>query len=756
MQPPPDSQQPKGPVGTPAGAQAGASSRSSPSPPARFAGQPVTSPPAVLSSPPTAWALLNALQRHLFLAITLGAVCAAVMAAAAWFFTPPSKLTARTLMIVPVERRFVLNAGDGTPDIPNHQRTQIALAKSRNVLQSALRDSKIAQLSLLREQIDPVDWLEKELQVDFTVAPEVIRIALSGDKPDELVKLVDAVREAYKKEVLTKSQGDRRERLDYLFRIRGDFEKLLQDLKDAQRTDPNAVGAINARAIALTQAYLQLELQATEREKLQNSAELRKAKVELELYRNSEKKVLESPPPEPIISAAIEKQEPVQKLVATVEQWQQKINAALRTVAHPDKDPGIADYRKQLAQAQASLDALRVSTRADVIRRLQEQSRDELGKNIAALQNRVALATEQQTKLDATLQDLRGKTKEAAKQDAAAEELSLYQDITKRISTEYEALKLEVEAPSRVRLLEEGVVARVNDQKRQMMIAGGAGVSTLALVLLAVAWLEFRIRRVRNADQIAQGLGMMLVGALPDSSNPSRFRRFVGLGRARHAYSHSLLTESVDSARTMLLQAAQAEFLQVVMITSAVSGEGKTSLAVHLAASLAKVGRRTLLIDGDLRNPTAHRVFDLAHAPGVCEILRGEKQLSEVTQATAIKDLWMIPAGDWNKVVAPALTNGTLDTLMGALRGQFEFIIADSSPVLPVTDPLLFGQRADAVLLSVLCNVSRMQNVYAAYQRLGAAGVRVLGTVVNGIQGETYGSAYPYLASSAGQLEMAR
>src|SRR2546421_1767867 len=153
--------------------------------------------------------------------------------------------------------------------------------------------------------------------------------------------------------------------------------------------------------------------------------------------------------------------------------------------------------------------------------------------------------------------------------DASTDDMSQLQDLTKKISAEEDALSLELNAPSRVRVLDEGLVSRVIDRKRETMAAVGAGISATALVLLAIAWFEFRTRRVTSADDVAHGLGMTLVGALPDSSSPSRLRRLIGVGRSRQSYGQNLLTESVDSARTMLLQAAQSESLKFVMITSA-------------------------------------------------------------------------------------------------------------------------------------------------------------------------------------------
>ena len=94
-------------------------------------------------------------------------------------------------------------------------------------------------------------------------------------------------------------------------------------------------------------------------------------------------------------------------------------------------------------------------------------------------------------------------------------------------------------------------------------------------------------------------------------------------------YWQNLLLESVDATRTMLVHAARTGSHRVVMITSAVGGEGKTSLSSYLATSLARSGLRTLLVDADLRSPSIHRLFDLPVAPGLSELLRGEVDLAD-------------------------------------------------------------------------------------------------------------------------------
>jgi capsular exopolysaccharide synthesis family protein len=234
---------------------------------------------------------------------------------------------------------------------------------------------------------------------------------------------------------------------------------------------------------------------------------------------------------------------------------------------------------------------------------------------------------------------------------------------------------------------------------------------------------------------------MKLVGSLPIL--PERTRRGqVRPNNARDIYWHNLLTESIDSTRTMLLHAASSESLQVVMVTSALGGEGKTLLSGHLSASLARAGFKTLLIDGDLRRPTLHKLFNLELQPGLSEVLRGEADLLGATQQTPVPGLSVIPAGHLDAQSAQAMAQGELRNLFQQLKQQYDFVIVDSAPVLPVVDSQLIGQHVDGVLFSILRDVSRLPSVYAAYEKLSMLRIRILGAVVNGARTSSYGSGY--------------
>jgi len=266
------------------------------------------------------------------------------------------------------------------------------------------------------------------------------------------------------------------------------------------------------------------------------------------------------------------------------------------------------------------------------------------------------------------------------------------------------------------------------------MLSGVSGLGTLGFVLLGVGWMEFRARRVASVDEVVHGLGMQVVGALPALPGrvwPSPFRA------VPHSW-HSLMIEAVDATRTILMHAAQRESIRTVMVTSAVGGEGKTALSCHLATSLARAGRRTLLIDCDLRNPSVHGLFDIPPGPGLSEWLRGEAVIDEVIRTSPAGELWVIPAGQGDSRAIQALAREEIGELIGQLKERFDFVVIDTSPVLPVVDALLIGKHADVAICSILRDVSRIPKVYAASVRLAALGIRLLGAVVLGVRSDVY------------------
>src|SRR5262249_25780476 len=153
---------------------------------------------------------------------------------------------------------------------------------------------------------------------------------------------------------------------------------------------------------------------------------------------------------------------------------------------------------------------------------------------------------------------------------------------------------------------------------------------------------------------------------------------------------------------------------------------------------------KTLVIDGDLRKPAAHRVFNLSQEPGLCELLRNDVTVTDVVKPTSLGRLWLMPAGQFDSHAVQALAQDSMRTLFEQLKQQYDFIIVDSCPVLPVADALLLGQYVDGVIFSILRDVSRAPAVYAAQQKISNLAIRILGAVMIGANNDAGSAAYAY------------
>jgi capsular exopolysaccharide synthesis family protein len=265
------------------------------------------------------------------------------------------------------------------------------------------------------------------------------------------------------------------------------------------------------------------------------------------------------------------------------------------------------------------------------------------------------------------------------------------------------------------------------------------GAVLVTLVMLA-AIVEAGSGRLSEAGEVVSDLGLGLLGILPALTTP----RIGGSlsQRARADRQRSWLIESIDTTRVLLMHISRTQSIQVVMITSAVGSEGKTSLSGQLAASLARAGSKTLLIDCDLRKPALHRLFDMTLEPGMCEILRGEFEPFEAIHQTSA-EFDFIAAGRCDSMALRTLSQDVVRRIFDTLAAGYDFIIVDSSPILPVADGLLIGRQVDAVLISTMRDVSRLPLVQRAYERLAVMGIPVLGAVFNGAA-DSYSAAYGY------------
>jgi capsular exopolysaccharide synthesis family protein len=204
-----------------------------------------------------------------------------------------------------------------------------------------------------------------------------------------------------------------------------------------------------------------------------------------------------------------------------------------------------------------------------------------------------------------------------------------------------------------------------------------------------------------------------------------------------------LFEESIDGLRTYLTLTESLRGLRVLAVTSASSKEGKTSLAAQLAVSIARAtGERILLIDGDMRAPDIHKIFDKDLSPGLSEVLRNECPIEEAIETGFSEKMHILTAGRLTGSPHRLLGNDEFPQLLEKLCLIYRYIIVDTPPILPASEALVMARAADAAVLCVRRDYSRMDQVKEAFRRMAGAGIRSAGAVLNGIPIKHY--AYKY------------
>ncbi|MEX0611475.1 MAG: polysaccharide biosynthesis tyrosine autokinase [Pirellulales bacterium] len=665
---------------------------------------------------------LHALRRRWLLALGIGLVMAGGAASVLWFLFPESSSATALFQVANEQQSIVFDVNQSNQNFDILKKTQLALLRSYFVLYAAVRDPGMSSLSVFAKQGDPVEWLQENLRVDFPQQGEILSISLSSDAPSEdLVRLVDAVAKAYRDEVIYAEKQRRLATRDLLARS-------LENLnKEITRKWEDYI------AIAQETGRPQGENNDPETDLLLRdiaSLQSRKSEIESQLYQMQTdfavaKSQLEDPR---MIDMQVDQYMAQDQAVLMIQQqlgfaqMQVSQSSGRRGRAAAGAEQKVAQLQNQIAQYRADLKA--------------QLQRDKKSKPNLALQ---ALNKEFQTRfgslrmqlgaLNTTLEEkkkeLSGRIEKSVELETRQRELEQIEQISSDMSIKLESLDVEAGAPEQIRQVQQAIASKGMNKAQQYSIAALGGLAALALTCFGIGYLEFRSRRLNGPDEVNEGLGIRVVGTLPSLAS-----------RQALDASHPIvaqLTESIDGVRTILMHDSTAHRRQVVLVTSAATMEGRTTVASQLAASLARAGRRTLLIDGDLRRPALHALFDVPLEDGLCEVLRAEVDVADVIRPTHAEGLWLLTAGYCDIDAIHALATEQMQPVFDKLRNEYDFVIIDGAPVLGMSDALIFGQYSDGAILSVRRDHSQMPKINQAAELLRGVGIRIVGAVVNGV-----------------------
>ncbi|MEH0846130.1 polysaccharide biosynthesis tyrosine autokinase [Micromonospora sp. CPCC 205711] len=257
---------------------------------------------------------------------------------------------------------------------------------------------------------------------------------------------------------------------------------------------------------------------------------------------------------------------------------------------------------------------------------------------------------------------------------------------------------------------------------RNLILGGVIGLLLGAALAVLRGMVDVRLRDAAGLQRVT---GSPLLGEIPFDAGAKAAPLIVGDAAT------SVRAEAVRKLRTNLRFVDVHEPARVIAVTSALQGEGKTTLSCNLAIALAEAGWRVLLVDADLRRPKVADYLGLDGGVGLTDVLVGDVQVGDVVQRWGEKSMLVLPSGSAPPNPSELLGSKAMADLLLALRESADIVVIDTAPLLAVTDGVVVAVQADGALLVTQQGRTSRTQVAAAARSLHSVSVRLLGCVLN-------------------------
>jgi capsular exopolysaccharide synthesis family protein len=445
---------------------------------------------------------------------------------------------------------------------------------------------------------------------------------------------------------------------------------------------------------------------------------------------------------EAMVDKAIEANPEVQARMAQLSAKQARLEEAKTKLVRGDQDPVYQRLEGEIARDRQTLDDVRNRLRQEGKTAFASSVANKWKDDLAGMRNQYQsyglMAEMWRKRYDEERKEMQQASGETLELEFAREDLARAADVFSKIAQRVVELRTEQGAPARVTpLQEQAELPRVPVQSipyKQIILAV---LASLALPFgLVVLW-ERIVRRVTDAEQLEEQSSLGVIGEV--ARLPVRTSLANGSSSKLVGRGLGLFEESIDTLRTCLILSEPLKDMKVLAVTSGSSREGKTSVAVQLAVSIARAsGQPTLLIDGDMRSPDVHSLLDTRLEPGLAEVLAHKCALGEAVVRGWGEHLDFLPAGKLHGSPHKLMGNGAVGQLLQEIRGAYRYVIMDTPPVLAAGEALILASAADATLICTMRDRSRLDQVKRTHERLLAAGARPVGIVLNGVPVRRY------------------
>ncbi|MGB3653551.1 MAG: polysaccharide biosynthesis tyrosine autokinase [Rivularia sp. (in: cyanobacteria)] len=624
------------------------------------------------------------------------------------------------------------------PGGPSPLADQAELVKSQRVLEKAIEIFKTQfkqkdEVSFGKDGLTP-KYLRKNLTVKIVPATNILQINYENKNPILAAQLLNAVSEAMLDYDIKAISSEATKVKEFLESKQLPIAtKKLQQAEAAENKYRQASGivAFDEQTESLVENLASLEQQ--ERTLTALVAEARSQEASLRQITNAGS-----------LSSAYSavrsgSDEEITKMRASLAELErQLVDARLRfTQNHPEvmqltekRDAFRQMYQQELAKVSSTNQAVPSNKIAsDALS--QELTSRLIANQIerAAIENKLAAVQAQTSELKARLAQLPIKqqplTTLVRQREEAASSLKFLQ------SKLEEARIAQAQKVSNIRIIEEAKVPELPASPKKAVVLALATIFGGILATGVILLLELMDNTLRDASEAEELLNLPLLGVLPRLPGktlvlePSdRFLDEIGL---------------VEPYRMLFktLEFRSDTQLHLIVVSSTISGEGKSVVVSHLAAVSAMLSRKTLIIDADLRRPVQHTLFNLPPKPGITEIVEGSRSFIDAIQKTDVDNLDILTCGELHGRPSQLLESAAMKSILKSAAEEYDLVLIDTPPISACADAATLGKDSDGVVLVTRPSLTNKEMLQRAVSELTRDRIQILGVVVNGMSNLT-------------------
>jgi len=672
------------------------------------------------------WDYVQVVLQRLPLALIIFALVVVMSAVYTWTRTPRYRASARVLIESgKIDLTDVKGAYDQSGTGREFMQTQVSLITSRPIMEKVLdRSNLLADPSFLSSR-DPLAALAANISVAPLRNTQIIEISCEREDARQAAKIVNNVVDAYIEGNLNRRMGVSDEGMSELQKK---AESLRVRLDDATRA---------------LQRFME-ENDIVSFEKAQNIIVERLRDISSELTRAQPRRM---------------------QLQAAIDAAEESIQDGKSLDSLPDviTSPVINELKIQLSRRQEEYSQAlqrmgenhpQLKAQATGIESLESRLADEAGKIMSSLKARYVAAKKEEQLLSDSLKQY---------------QLQVFQ--FNKLTGEYDRLKqhkdsIEATYQTIIRRIEEIDINRIGGQGNNTFVIARAAIPEIkswpskgknvmvAIVLgigLAVGccfFLDYMDVTIKGENEVKQFLRSHILSAVPDLKMEVEGVAFSELVAVENPRSH--FAESFRSLRTALGFATHGKAIRSLVVSSIFPSEGKSLISINLALAQAQAGRKTLIVDADMRKPRLHKVFGISTKKGLSSLLSAdnEEKIDAYAYQTNVENLYFMPCGVIPANPVEMLDSKRFDQLIKEMESVFDAVIIDSPPSLALVDALIVAKRAAGIVLVVRSFVTPKYAGRQVVEQLREAGVKLLGVVLNNVDqpkgGYSYGGAYHY------------